>query len=178
MWAQNLCRWHLPSPVNHFKTLFKPKRLSWGSVAFSCQKENLGTHTHVLIIERSTLYTFHFARGCTGWEFLLQLPTIQDEVQDWLSSSQNDDNLCNSKSCLHAQVLKKKVQIPKKFDSQVFFPGLYELVLRPYCWVIAKKQVKHTHPSDCSQLSILLSAGGLHVIFCLQLRFTTKFIFF
>lgn len=104
MQVQNLCKGHIQSPVNHLKMPFNPKRQSLGPVAFSCQKEDLGTHTHVLIIERSAPYTFHFARGCKGWEFHLLLPTIQADVQDWLSSSQNGDNCCNLKNCHLAQV--------------------------------------------------------------------------
>lgn len=75
MQVQNLCKGHIQTSVNHLKMPLKPKGLSLGPVAFSCQKGNLDTYTHVLIIERSVPYTFHFAQGCTGWEFLLQSPT-------------------------------------------------------------------------------------------------------
>lgn len=75
MQVQNLCKGHIQTSVNPLKMPLNPQGLSLGPVAFSCQKGNLGTYTHVLIIERSVPYTFHFAQGCTGWEFHLQLPT-------------------------------------------------------------------------------------------------------
>jgi len=84
--AENLCKGHVQSPVNHLKASFNPEGLSLRPAAFSCQKKDLGTYTHVLVIERSPLYTSHFARGYTGWAFRHQLPTIQAEDQDQLSS--------------------------------------------------------------------------------------------
>lgn len=75
MQVQNLFKGHIQTSVNHLKMSLNPKGLSLGPVAFSCQKGNLGTYTPVLIIERSAPYTLHFAQGCTGREFHLQLPT-------------------------------------------------------------------------------------------------------
>lgn len=115
MQVQNLCNGHIQTSVNHLKMPLNPKGLSLGPVAFSCQKGKLGTYTHVLIIERSVPYTFHFAQGCTGWEFLLQSPT----------SLRLPQLMTKEKTGIIQRIvimprLKKIIQIPNKFDSKVF----------------------------------------------------------
>lgn len=45
-----------------------------------------GAGTQVPIAERSALDPFCFAKGSTSWEFSLQLPQIQVEIEDRLSA--------------------------------------------------------------------------------------------